>query len=265
MLLVIDIGNTNIVIGLYEGSVLTHHWRLQTNTRKTEDEYGVLIRQLFALAGDLSDITGCILSSVVPPMQSMFVTMIERYFHTRPVVVGPGMRTGMPILAENPREVGADRIVNAVAAYARTQDATIVVDFGTATTFDAISANGEYLGGAICPGVAISADALYVRASKLPRVDVIAPPRVIGRNTVSAMQSGIVYGYVGLVNGMIERFDVELGRKSHVIATGGLGSLFTDHCRRVDEYDPDLTLTGLCLLWNRNQAELKERGEVPTV
>lgn len=256
MLLVIDIGNTNIVIGLYEGEVLTHHWRLQTNTRKTEDEYGVLIRQLFATAGDLSDINGCILSSVVPPMQSMFVTMIERYFQTRPVVVGPGMRTGMPILAENPREVGADRIVNAVAAYSRTQNATIVVDFGTATTFDAISPEGEYLGGAICPGVSISADALYVRASKLPRVDVVPPPRVIGRNTVSAMQSGIVYGYVGLVNGMISRFEDELGRPSHVIATGGLGRLFTEHCLGIDEYDPDLTLTGLCLLWRRNQAGL---------
>ena len=252
MLLVIDIGNTNIVIGLYEGERATHHWRLQTNTRKTEDEYGVLMRQLFALAGDPKDIDGCILSSVVPPMQSMFVTMIERYFHTRPMVVGPGIRTGMPILAENPREVGADRIVNAVAAFARTEDATIVVDFGTATTFDAISPKGEYLGGAICPGVAISADALYERASKLPRVDVVPPPRVIGRNTVSAMQSGIVYGYVGLVDGMIARFDAELGRRSHVIATGGLGGLFEKHCERIDEYDPDLTLAGLKLLWARN-------------
>lgn len=254
MLLVIDIGNTNIVIGLYEGTALTHHWRLQTNTRKTEDEYGVLMRQLFADAGDPRDISGCILSSVVPPMQSMFVTMIERYFGARPMVVGPGIKTGMPILAENPREVGADRIVNAVAAYARTADATIVVDFGTATTFDAISPEGEYLGGAICPGVAISADALYVRASKLPRVDVVAPPRVIGRNTVSAMQSGIVYGYVGLVNGMVARFERELGRRSHVVATGGLGRLFTEHCETVDEYDPDLTLNGLRLLWERNRA-----------
>jgi type III pantothenate kinase len=253
MLLVIDIGNTNIVIGLYRGDELASHWRLQTNTRKTEDEYGVLIRQLFETSNTPSErIEGAILASVVPPMQSMFVAMIHRYFGVDPLVVGPGIKTGMPILYENPREVGADRIVNAVAAYSRTSGPTIVVDFGTATTFDGISGNGEYLGGAICPGVTISADALYQRASKLPRVDVAAPKEVIGRNTVASMQAGIVFGYVSLVDGMIVRFIKEYGEHMHVIATGGLGGLFADHCEGIDQYEADLTLVGLKLLWERN-------------
>ncbi|MFT6396543.1 MAG: type III pantothenate kinase [Bradymonadia bacterium] len=253
MLLVIDIGNTNIVIGLYRGDELANHWRLQTNTRKTEDEYGVLIRQLFETSNEPTDrIEGAIVASVVPPMESMFVAMVRRYFSVEPLIVGPGIKTGMPILYENPREVGADRIVNAVAAYSRTNRPTIVVDFGTATTFDGISDKGEYLGGAICPGVTISADALYERASKLPRVDVAPPAQVIGRNTVSSMQAGIVFGYVGLVDGMIKRFIAEYGCDMHVIATGGLGGLFSEHCEHIDEYDADLTLVGLKLLWERN-------------
>jgi type III pantothenate kinase len=252
MLLVIDIGNTNIVLGLYRGTTLAHTWRLQTNTRKTPDEYGVLIRQLLGQTPDADSVGSGILASVVPPMESMFVSMVERTFGFRPLVVGPGLKTGMPILVENPREVGADRIVNAVAAFARSHAPTVVVDFGTATTFDAVSGKGEYMGGAICPGVQISAEALYQRASKLPRVDVVAPPRVIGRSTVAAMQSGIVYGYVGLVDGMIDRFARELGSHPHVVATGGLGELFAEHCRGIDTFDPDLTLEGLRLLHERN-------------
>ena len=253
MLLVIDIGNTNIVIGLYEGDELANHWRLQTNTRKTEDEYGVLMRQLFETGGTASKcIDGAILASVVPPMQSMFVSLVKRYFGVDPLVVGPGIKTGMPILYENPREVGADRIVNAIAAFTRTAGPTIVVDFGTATTFDGISGKGEYLGGAICPGVTISADALYQRASKLPRVDVAAPNEVIGRNTVASMQAGIVFGYVSMVDGMIERFTSEYGEPMQAIATGGLGGLFAQHCNGIDAYDADLTLAGLKILWERN-------------
>ena len=253
MLLVIDIGNTNIVLGLYEGSTLRSHWRLQTDPRRTSDEYGVLLRQLLA-SSDLGDLTigGAIVASVVPPMESMILQMVSRYFGVTPLVVGPGIRTGMPILYENPREVGADRIVNAVAAYARTGGATVVVDFGTATTFDAISERGEYLGGAICPGVVISSEALYQRASKLPRVDVVAPPRVVGRNTVASMQAGIFYGYVGLVDGMVERFEQEMGTRVSVLATGGLGILFREHCSRLDAYDEDLTLDGLRILYERN-------------
>ncbi|MCB9507815.1 MAG: type III pantothenate kinase [Myxococcales bacterium] len=254
MLLVIDIGNTNIVLGTYDGANLTQHWRVQTDTRRTSDEYGVLIRQLFASAS-LSPraVTGAILASVVPPMESLIVAMVEDYFGMRPLIVGPGVKTGMPILYENPREVGADRVVNAVAAFERTRAATLVVDFGTATTFDAISAKGEYLGGAICPGVSISADALYQRASKLPRVDVVAPARVIGRNTVASMQAGIVFGYVALVDGMVARFDEEYGARMRVLATGGLGGLFAEHCVRIEEFDPDLTLDGLRILFERNQ------------
>ena len=174
MLLVIDVGNTNTVLGLYEGETLMDHWRVATDRNRTSDEYAVMMRQLFELRGrNIGDVTGCILSCVVPPMQPVMMAMVERYFDVKPLVVGPGIKTGMPILYENPREVGADRIVNAVAAYERTGCATIVVDFGTATTFDAVSTAGEYLGGAICPGIIISAESLFVRASKLPRVEIV--------------------------------------------------------------------------------------------
>jgi len=254
MLLVIDIGNTNIVLGVFDADRLAHCWRLETKREKTEDEYMVLITQLFAMGGGVSNIKGCILSSVVPPMASMFAAMLERAFSIRPLVVGPGIKTGMPILAENPREVGADRIVNAVAAYSQTGDPTIVVDFGTATTFDAISRRGEYLGGAICPGVTIAADALYQRASKLPRVDIILPTAVIGRNTVAAMQVGIGWGYVALIDGLVERMSAEMGEEPSVVTTGGLGGLFVEYCERLDRFEPDLTLHGLRLLYEANRA-----------
>ena len=254
MLFVIDVGNTNTVLGLFEGATLRKTWRLQTNTRKTEDEYGVLVRQLFDTAGvALGDVEACVLASVVPPMTSTIRKMVRRYFDTEPLVVGPGLKSGMPIRYENPREVGADRIVNAVAAYARTGGATIVVDFGTATTFDAISEKGEYLGGCICTGVVVSAEALYLRASKLPHVDIAVPDQVIGRNTEASMQSGLVWGYVAMVDGMIERMRRELSGDVHVVATGGLAPLFAEHCASIDAHDADLTLTGLRLLFERNR------------
>lgn len=253
MLFVIDVGNTNTVLGLFEGERLYKTWRLQTNARKTEDEYGVLVRQLFDTAGvALDDVEACVLASVVPPMTSTVQKMVRRYFGITPVVVGPGLKSGMPIRYENPREVGADRIVNAVAAYERTGGATIVVDFGTATTFDAISAAGEYLGGCICTGVVVSAEALYQRASKLPRVDIAVPDKVIGRNTEASMQSGLVWGYVAMVDGMIRRMRDEFGCPVQVIATGGLAPLFAEHCEEIHQHDADLTLAGLRLLYERN-------------
>jgi type III pantothenate kinase len=202
---------------------------------------------------DLRGVQGAIVSCVVPPMLSVFTTLVERYCGMEPMVVGPGIRTGMPIQYENPREVGADRIVNAVAAYERYRAATIVVDFGTATTFDAISGDGRYLGGAISPGVAISAEALFQRASKLPRVDISPPQRVIGRNTVGSMQAGVVFGYCGLVDGMVRRIEAEYGEKMKVIATGGLSQMFAELSETIDDYDADLTLIGLKILYERNQ------------
>lgn len=253
MLLVIDVGNTNIVLGIYQGDELSHHWRVATSSERTSDEYGVLFRQLFSLAPDLTErIEGCIISCVVPPMLTVIREMVRNHFDIEALAVGPGIKTGMPILYENPREVGADRIVNAIAAFARYEDATIVVDFGTATTFDAISSDGKYLGGAIAPGVSISSEALYARASKLPRVDVEAPSKVIGRNTVASMQSGIVFGYVGLVDGMVRRIAGEYGQPMRVIATGGLSPLFAAHSETIEDFDADLTLAGLKLLYERN-------------
>ncbi len=254
MLLVIDIGNTNTVLGIYDGDVLAHHWRLATSRSRTSDEYGVLIRQLFEMAPHaIERIDGCIVACVVPPMQSTIVSMVERFFDLKPLVVGPGIKTGMPILYENPREVGADRIVNAVAAFERYQTSCVVVDFGTATTFDAISEDGRYLGGSIVPGVTISAEALFQRASKLPRVEIAAPDRVIGRNTVSSMQSGLLFGYVSMVDGMVDRIAEEMVAPLRVIATGGLSGLFAEHSRRIEDFDPDLTLVGLKILFERNQ------------
>jgi type III pantothenate kinase len=254
VLLAIDVGNTNTVLGAYDGVRLRHHWRIETSHTRTSDEYGILIRQLFGAAKlDAGQVDAVVISSVVPPLAFTLEQMTVRYFERKPLFVGPGMKTGMPILYENPREVGADRVVNAVAAFERWRCGLVVVDFGTATTFDAISAKGEYLGGAICPGIGISMDALFRSASKLPRVEFVRPPSVIGRNTVASIQAGLVYGYVGLVDGICGRMAEELGFQPKVVATGGLAPLIAGVSKAIAEVDEHLTLDGLRILYERNR------------
>jgi type III pantothenate kinase len=254
VLLAIDVGNTNTVLGAYEGAKLRHHWRIETSHTRTSDEYGILLRQLFAAAGlDPAKVDAVAISSVVPPLAFTLDGMCVRYFGVKPMFIGPGVKTGMPILYENPREVGADRVVNAVAAYERWRSGLIVVDFGTATTFDAVSPKGEYLGGAIAPGIAISMEALFRSASKLPRVEFTRPPQVVGKNTVASIQSGVVYGYVGLVDGICARMSDELGFSPKVVATGGLAPLIAGISKAISEVDEHLTLEGLRLLHERNR------------
>lgn len=254
MLLALDVGNTNTVVGVFEGADLKAHWRLSTRRAGTSDEYGIFVKSLFDFAGlDFRAITAVILSTVVPTVQGPLEEMSRQFFGVEPLVVGPGIKSGMPILYEAPREVGADRIVNAVAAFELYGGPCIVVDFGTATTFDAISARGEYLGGAICPGIGISAEALFQRAAKLPRVDIARPKAVIGRNTVHSMQSGLYYGYLGLVEGLVGRMRDELGGDPKIVATGGLAGLLLAGSSLVDHLDPWLTLTGLRILYERNR------------
>jgi type III pantothenate kinase len=254
MLLAVDVGNTNTVLGLYDGDRLAHDFRIETAKGRTTDEYLVVISGLLTIAGvSRSDVTASILASVVPSLNDVWVECVDRAFDHEMLVVGPGIKTGMPILYENPREVGADRIVNAVAAFERVKDACIVVDFGTATTFDCISAKGEYLGGSIAPGMEISANALFSRAAKLPRAEISRPPRAIGRNTIHSMQSGIVYGYVGLVDGLVARLKQEMGCECRVIGTGGLARLMEPESTTIDEVDEFLTLDGLRMLFERNR------------
>jgi type III pantothenate kinase len=255
MLLVIDVGNTNIVYGLFDGAQLVHQFRVESSRARTADEYAVVLRQLLSMHEiGPGDVEAAIVASVVPSLTEPMVELVRRAFGREALVVGPGIRTGMSILVDNPREVGADRIVNAVAAYERFKSGVVVVDFGTATTFDCVTPKGEYLGGIIAPGVQISADALFARAAKLPRVEIAKPPKVVGRNTVHSMQSGIVYGYVGLVDGIVERIFDELGYTFSVIATGGLAGLIAPLSKNVQHVDDELTLVGLRILYERNAA-----------
>jgi type III pantothenate kinase len=255
MLLVMDVGNTNTVLGVYDGTKLLAHWRLTTVRDRTVDEYGILARNLLSLAHlEAEAIASLIIASVVPPLDGVLEAMARHYFGLEPLFVEPGVKTGMPILYDNPQEVGADRIVNGVAAFERFRQAVIVVDFGTATTFDAISAKGEYLGGAIAPGLNVSAEALFARAARLPRVDVRKPPRVIGRSTTHSLQSGLFHGYLALVSGILLRMRAEMGEPVKTIGTGGLSAALKDELAGLlDDVDPNLTLEGLRLLHERNR------------
>lgn len=255
MILVVDIGNTNIVLGVYRGDELLHHFRLSTARQSTVDEYGVLIHNLFHMSNiSFKDVEGVIISSVVPPLVQVIAEMCVKYIGKDPLLVGPGIKTGLNLRYENPREVGADRIVNAVAAIEQYKCPLVVVDFGTATTFDCIDAGANYLGGAIVPGLGISTEALYQRASKLPRIELEKPKKVIGRNTVHAMQAGIIFGYAGQVEGIVRRIKLEMNAPVlKVIATGGLAPLIAGETDCIDEVNPMLTLEGLRIIYNRNK------------
>ncbi|GAA0701784.1 type III pantothenate kinase [Paraclostridium ghonii] len=255
MLLVFDVGNTNMVLGIYEGKELKNYWRISTDKAKTSDEYGMLINNLFQYDNvDMNSIKDMIISSVVPNVMHSLENFCVKYFNKQPLIVGPGIKTGLNIKYDNPKQVGADRIVNAVAAIDKYKSPMIIIDFGTATTFCAISENGEYLGGTIAPGIKISSEALFQRASKLPRVELLKPGMTICKNTVSAMQSGIIYGYVGLVDKIVEMMKKELGDKDiKVIATGGLSSLIASETDTIDCVDKFLTLEGLKIIYDKNK------------
>jgi type III pantothenate kinase len=264
MLLTLDVGNTNTVLGLYNLEItpaeLVAHWRVTTHKTQTADEYGVLFINLFSMHNLSAEaVTHIVISSVVPPVETTLRRLCERYFKIKPLFVEPGIKTGMPIIVDNPAELGADRLVNGIAAYERFGGPCIVVDFGTATTFDVISAKGEYIGGVIAPGLGVSADALFSRAARLARVDVKKPSKVIGTNTVAHLQSGLYYGYVGLVDGILERMIAELGTKPKVVATGGLAKLIVDESKYIAEIDDMLTLDGLRIVFERNRVS-RTRG-----
>lgn len=254
MLLTIDVGNTNIVLGLYQGRNLAHHFRIRSDRGRTDDETHVLITSLLHTVGIApSAVQSSIIASVVPPLTEPLVRAVRRAFGHDAFVVGPGIKTGMPILYENPKDVGADRIVNAIAAYERVHGGVIIVDFGTATTFDCVSNRGEYLGGVIAPGISLSADALFAKAARLPKIEVAKPPHVLGRNTVHAMQSGLVYGYAGLVDGTVQRLQAEMGYPCAVLATGGEARLLESECKSIQEVHEHLTLEGLRILFERQK------------
>ncbi|MFS8512271.1 MAG: type III pantothenate kinase [Planifilum fulgidum] len=254
MLLVMDVGNTHIVLGLFQGDELLHHWRIQTDRNATEDEYAMLLKSLFEHVGiRMEEIDGASISSVVPPLKRVLHLLVRKYFGLQPLVIGPGVKTGLNIQYENPREVGADRIVNAVAAIESYGSPLIIVDFGTATTFCFINEQGHYVGGAIVPGVHVSAEALHQRAAQLTRVEVVKPESVVGRNTVKAIQSGLFYGYVGVVDGIVNRMKRLLTKRPTVVATGGLAEMISKEAETIDVYDPLLTLRGLKIIYERNQ------------
>ncbi|MCB9707275.1 MAG: type III pantothenate kinase [Myxococcales bacterium] len=253
MLLAIDVGNTQIVLGVFDGSALRQHYRIESRAQRTVDEYHVLLRQLVGMSSKPQLALGAsIMASVVPALGDTISEAVHNAFGLETLVVGPGMKTGMPILYDNPKEVGADRIVNAVAAFEHVKGGAIVVDFGTATTFDCVSPKGEYMGGVIAPGIGISAEALAARTAKLPRTDIVRPPRVLGKTTTHSMQSGVVFGHVGMVDGLVERLKAELGFNVTVIATGGLAGLIEPDSRTIDQVEEYLTLDGLRVLYERN-------------
>ena len=275
MLLVLDVGNTNTVLGVFARVAKVHaggdldeparyerllaNWRVATSRTSTVDEYDVLFRNLFSMAGlESRGIHAIVISSVVPPLDPVLRQVCERYFNQRPLFIEPGVKTGMPVHYDNPAEVGADRIVNAVAAFEKYGGPCVIVDFGTATTFDCVSAKGEYLGGVICPGIGISADALFEHTARLPRVEIRKPARVIGSTTVGSLQSGLYYGYLGLVDGILELLFAELGRETRVVATGGLGPMIGTGSKYVKHVDDLLTLEGLRIIWERNAAVRRE-------
>ncbi len=254
MIMVFDIGNTNMVIGVYEDETLITHWRLRTDTLKTYDEYGMLLKSLFDYAClDMRNITAVVLSSVVPTLMMELEWMSRKFFSCRPLIVGPGTRTGLAIKYDNPREVGADRVVNAVSAIHKYGGPLIIIDFGTATTFCVVNEKGEYLGGAIAPGIQSSTEALVSRAAKLPRVELLKPKKLIGRNTVSSMQAGIMYGFVGQVEGIVHRMKKEMGNEPRVVATGGLAAVIARETDVIDTIDDFLTLEGLRLIYELNR------------
>jgi len=254
MLLAIDVGNTNIAFGVFEGETLRATWNVATDLNKTADEYAVLLLNLLPREGlVLSDIDSAIVASVVPPLEPIFEELSQRYLGVPPIVVGPGVKTGVRICTDNPREVGADRVVNAAAAHRLYDGPLIVIDFGTATTVDAVSKEGDYLGGAIAPGIGIAAEALFERASKLPRIELIPPEHAIGKNTVASMQSGIIFGYVGLIESLVTRIQRELGGKVRVVATGGFADAIAKETKVVDVVNLHLTLIGLRLVHEMNR------------
>ncbi len=254
MILAADIGNSNTTLGLFSGESLVHRWRLSTLTSATPDDLGISMRTLLSSNGvSLSDIDAIIYASVVPPLTEPFEKMCQRYIGMQPLKVAPGVKTGIDIRYENPREVGADRIANAVAVQSQYGGPSIVVDFGTATTFDVVSADGDYAGGAILPGVGLSTEALFEHAARLPRIDLAGPIRAVGRNTVESMRAGIIYGFAGSVDAVVARIEGEIGTARRIIATGGWAGLIAPECQRVDEVDPNLTLEGLRIIYMRNR------------